>query len=484
MINGIHASLAFLLSAAYRKLFNHGELVIEHSFGDGYFCHKNDWTPIDQKDISKLEELMKDWIENEIPIVSSFMSQKEIIEKFNSFGLSNKPSNIVKWDVDPVPIVQFGKYFDYRIESVETDKSKLKHFELRKYNNGLLLRFPTITSPNELQQFKDRPKLFSIIEEYEHWGEILNVESINHLNKNINENGIKEFVWISEGLHEKKIVEIAQEIASNYSKKRVITIAGPSSSGKTTFAKRLGIQLKVNGFKTTEISMDNYFINRDDVPFDKNGFQDFESFNVLDNELLSNRINLLINGESVPDRKFDFNKGIAFDRDEQISLGENEFIILEGIHCLNPRLTNSIADGKVQKIYVSAITQLNIDGDHRISTSDNRLIRRIVRDHKFRNYTPLETLDRWKSVRLGEEKNIFPYQEEADFIFNSALVYELPVLGSYITNLLKDVKKPNQYENDIERILNLLSFFEVLPESIVPGISILREFIGKSDFNY
>ena len=477
------STLAFLLSSAHRELFDTHSLIIEHSFADGLFCHRENWEPISQNEIDKLSAKIDKWLKNEKEIELTTAPLSKLIAIFEKEHLKNKPINLRKWNVNPVPAVRFGQHIDYRIQPMETDKKLLK-FEIQKYNNGLLLRFPTITHPNSIPPFQDCQRLFSIIEEYEQWGTIIGVESIPHLNEHIHKNGIKELVWISEGLHEKKISQIADALVEEFPKKRVIYIAGPTSSGKTTFAKRLSIHIKVNGFNTHQLSMDDYFVGRGEIPFDENGFQNYEAFDVLDRNLLCERINRMLNGDEIPIRKFDFNQGKSFDFEEFVKLEDNDFIILEGIHGLNPKLTSLIDDGNVQRIYVSAITQLNIDAVHRLSTSDNRLLRRLVRDVQFRGYSPTETLQRWNSVRLGEEKNIFPFQGEADLFFNSALAYELPVLSTYTSKLLEEVSFDNSTQDDVDRLLTLLAFFEPLKGDIVPGTSILREFIGGSEFDY
>ncbi len=282
----------------------------------------------------------------------------------------------------------------------------------------------------------------------------------------------------------KEIAKIADSIGENFPKKRIVFVAGPSASGKTTFAKRLSIQLRVNGFTTRHISIDDYFIDRDNIPVDEHGNQDFESFEVLNNVLLTDRLGALLKGNTIPERRFDFVSGTGQDTHKTIQLSEKDIVIVEGIHGLNPRLTQSLGVNRVSKIYVSAMTQLNVDGDHRFSTSDNRLLRRIVRDFKFRHYTPEDTFARWNSIRQGEVTHIFPYQEEADYFFNSALIYELPVLAKIVLPLLNDVDENFHLIEQVNRVKLLLSFFLPLDENVVPGISLLREFIGKSEFDY
>ncbi len=478
------ATLAFLMTAAFRELFPNRKLIIEHSFGNGYFCHDTQWDPFLAGDLSQLEKMMHSFIKDNIPIKFGDNPRDWVIQEFYKFNSISKSGNIQQWKEPKIPIVSYRKYSDYRIESMQQDKSKLGPFEIKKFNDGFLLRFPNMISPGVLKPFKPQMKLFSIMEEHEQWGDILGIRTIDDLNVSIQNGDIQELVWVAEGLHEKKISQIADHLVKGFPKKKIITIAGPSSSGKTTFAKRLAVQLRVNGFHAHQVSMDDYFIDRNKIPYDENRFQDFEGIGALDTNMLSERMTSLLKGKSIPKRKFDFGTGIGIDLDEQINLGEWDFILLEGIHGLNPVLGQSLGRDQIQCIYISAITQLNIDSTHRVSTSDNRLLRRMVRDYKYRGYTAEETLNRWSSVRFGEEKNIFPYQEEADLMFNSALLYELPVLANECSPLLNELKKHPQLGETANRLSILLTFFHLLEENYVPGTSILREFIGESEFNY
>lgn len=472
------------MSVAFRELFQKRKLIIEHSFGNGYFCHDHQWDSFAEKDLTLLQNKMIEFIENDIPLVFEKIPRDWVIQQFYKLNSVSKSGNLLLWVDDPIPMIWFDVHCDYRIESMSKDKSSLGPFEILKYNDGFLLRFPNILNPLKLTPFKNQPKLFSIMEEHEQWGDILGIRTIDDVNKAISSGEIRELVWVAEGLHEKKISHIADILVKDFPEKRVITIAGPSSSGKTTFAKRLAIQLRVNGFHTQLISMDDYFIDRDKIPIDKNGYQDFESIQALDIVLLSERLGNLLNGNLVPIRDFDFESGQGRDTKETMKLGEWDFVILEGIHGLNPKLSQMLGRDRLQCIYISAITQLNIDSDHRVSTSDNRLLRRMARDYKFRNYSAEDTLRRWPSVRLGEEQNIFPFQEEADIMFNSALLYELPVLAGECLPLLKELNDHPEFRNTVFRLKNLLTFFKPLDKKMVPGVSILREFIGQSDFSY
>lgn len=478
------ATLAFLLSKAFKEVVGDRFLVIEHSFGDGYFCHDAHGETFTPEEIQMLQETMESYIHNNEPIVFATKSKSDILEHFYATNSHSKQEIVSMWDADPIPIVRFGDFWDLRLEPMTTQKTDLKPFEIRPYNDGFLLRFSTLRHSDELADFVDHPKLFATIEDHEQWGSILGISTIRELNEIVRDGDIKELMWVAEGLHEKHISDIADTLADGFPQQRIVSIAGPSSSGKTTFAMRLRIQLRVLGFQTQQISMDDYFINRDKIPEDETGQRDFEAFSALNSSLLCERLGDLISGRSIPIRHFDFSTGKGMDTNNSLQLGEWDFVILEGIHGLNPHLFREVGKDRVQRIYISAITQMNIDAQHRISTSDNRLLRRLVRDHRFRGYSPRETLDRWPSVRLGEEKNIFPFQDEADLMFNSSLVYELPVLAGYARPLLKNVGGSDILKDKADQLELLLSFFEPVEEEAVPGTSILREFIGKSGFDY
>ncbi len=485
ILSSVHATQAFFLSGTFKKVFPDRLLVIEHSFGDSFFCHDVNFNPISTEELQKLEKLMREWITSDHPLTFESWPKQKFIEKLYKFNSHSKLAIAERWESDTIPIARFSKnYWDYVIEPLTSSKSQLKKFALRKYNDGFLLRFATLLHPNSVAPFRDQPKLFKTMEEHQKWIEILGISTIGDLNDAIENDEIKELIWVAEGLHEKKISDIADEIVSGFPEKRIITIAGPSSAGKTTFSKRLKIQLRVNGFRSLTISMDDYFINRELLPIGEDGKRDFESIGGLNVDLLSERINTLVEGKAIPERRFDFDSGTGKDIDKKIQLGDWDFIIVEGIHGLNPKLTSKFEEGRVEKLYVSAITQMNIDANHRISTSENRLLRRLVRDNKFRSYSPEQTLERWASVRLGEEKNIFPHSEEANLIFNSSLAYEFPVLAKYARPLLQQVKENSSAKQLADKLDLFLSFFANLNEKYVPGISLLREYIGNSDFHY
>jgi len=474
-------TVLFLLSKAFNELFHPYQIVIEHSFGDGYFCHEANWEKLSRKDIHELEVVLNDWIKDAKPIEFESRPINRVQEDLENMNSLSK-LELIRQMEGPIPVIRFSSHWDIQMGDMETDKSLLNIFKLQKYNNGFIIRFQN--NEGVFPPFLDQPKLFSIIEEHEKWGAILGVSTIRELNELIRSGGAREMAWVAEGLHEKKISYIADNLVEEFPEKRIITIAGPSSSGKTTFTKRLGIQLRVNGFNAIQISMDDYFVDRDDLKPDEHGKIDFETISAINTDLLCEHLQQLINGGPVQMQKFDFVSGTSKKSKESVQLGKLDFILLEGIHGLNPIFSKTLGNDNFNRVYISAITQMNIDANHRISTSDNRLLRRMLRDHKFRGYSSQQTLDRWSMVRRGEDENIFPFQEEADFMFNSSLVYELPVLAKYALPLLKEINSGLDLSVDVEKLIMLLSFFEVLDEVLVPRISILREFIGDSDFDY
>lgn len=362
-------------------------------------------------------------------------------------------------------------------EFTNLDLSTLPDYELMPYDRGFILRIGENGTP--LKSFIDHPKLFETMNENEKWGRILHVSSIPDLNNQILQLGFKQLIWVAEGLQEKRIASLADEVAKR-SGIRVVFVAGPSSSGKTTFTKRLAIHLAVNGIRSHYLSMDNYFLDRDKIAPQADGSLDFESIECIDLDHLRKDMTDLIDGKSIQQRHYDFVAGKQDVLNEQIKLNAEEIIIFEGIHGLNPLVHQGLDQSSFYRVYISALTQLNIDNTHPVSTSDGRLIRRIVRDNKYRGYQADETIKRWNSVRHGELHNIFPYQEQADVMFNSALIYELSILKRYALPLLRKSQK-----NTIrDRLITLLSLFHTIPDQHVPGTSILREFIGDSYFTY
>lgn len=357
----------------------------------------------------------------------------------------------------------------------------VKYYDIIKYHNGFLLRYPDAKMPNVMQEYKETKKLLQTLQDYNNIHEVLDIDTIYKLNKKIKEGKEKDIILLAEALHEKKISDIADEIVKRKGIK-IVLIAGPSSSGKTTFAKRLGIQLQLNGIKPITISVDNYFVERENTPRDENGEYDFESLNAIDLELFNEHLTKLLNGEEIQVPTFDFKTGHKYYTGETMKINDNEVLVVEGIHCLNDKLTEAIQRQQKYKVYISALTVLNIDYYNRISTTDTRLIRRIVRDYNFRGYEALHTLQTWESVNRGERNNIFPFQEEADSMFNTSLIYEICVLKKYAMPLLKAIDNTHPEYSEAKSLYEFLKYFEDIGDEFVPKNSLLREFIGGSIF--
>lgn len=444
----------------------------------------------------KLTNALNEIIKGDTPIELVNVERQELIRVFTANGMDDKIGLLKTWQDEFFTCIKCGDYLDYAFEKMSLDKSRLAIFGIRLYANGIVMRFPMLSCPNQLKEWKDPIVLHKMFNEYNVWANLLKVDYVSQLNEQIYRGKIDNLKWVAEGLHDKALQYIASHLVKNYPQKRIVTIAGPSSSNKTTFAKRLAIALLVNGFESTVMEMDDFYKNRVDIPFQEDGTQDFESITALNIDVLSERVHKLIAGESVPRRKFDFVSGVGIDNfKEMTTLKPNSFLILEGIHGLNPDLLESFGRDTVTPIYVSALTPLNIDCNHRFPTSDLRLIRRMIRDYRYRGYSPRKTLRRWASVRMGEEHNIFPHQHNAELFFNSSLVYELPVLSIYGKGLLSEATLPDPDEDpedpetrelcqEARRLLSLLNFFYPIAIEVVPHISCIREFVGGSDLKY
>ncbi len=460
-------AVIFLLSAAIRCVYEDKKtLIIDHSLGDGYYCVLKEQKGISSTELNRIKERM---------------SKLQLDHKRIKFRKA-KPDDwkhllTPRIRTSRPPVLILDKHISASYEFTNLDLSDLPDYSLVPYDRGFLLRIGE--NGSEIQDFVDAPKLFQMMKEHEKWGRILNVSSIPDLNKQIVELGFKQLIWVAEGLHEKRVAAVADEVLKHTNTK-VIFVAGPSSSGKTTFTKRLGIHLAVNGIRSRYLSMDNYFLDRDKITPQSDGTLDFENVDCLDMVSLRYDIQQLVSGNPIKRREYDFVNGKSQILDNHLHLENNEVLIFEGIHGLNPLIHDGLPDGSYYRVYISALTQLNIDNTHPVSTSDGRLIRRIVRDNRYRGYSADDTIGRWNSVRHGELRNIFPYQEQADIMFNSALIYELSILKRYALPLLRKASK-----NTVrDRLITLLSLFHTIPDRHVPGTSILREFIGKSYFKY
>ena len=477
-------SLSFLLFYVSKKLFPKDNLIVQHSLAGGLYFSFEKKTFISLKEIEKIKAMMKKNIKEKREIKREIMGLEDGIEYFKSIKDHSKVKFLEQGINEQITIYSMGKSMkSYFYGPLVPSTKYLNLFEIISYPGGLVLFFPTPSSPNRIPAFKEQKKVFSVFHEYEDWKKVLDVNDVGSLNETIRNGKISQIIKISEVIHEKKISLIADEIKNNKHVK-IVLMAGPSASGKTTFANRLAIQLQVNGLKTAVISLDNYFVSRDRTPRDKNGNLDFEHIDAIDIELFNNNLMSLIEGEKVEIPEFNFKKGDRKEHGTFMKLEPNQVILIEGIHGLDPKLTYYIPDILKYKIYVSALTQLNVDSHNRIPTTDTRKIRRMVRDFHFRKYGAEDTLKRWDSIRRGEARWIFPFQENADAMFNSALIYELAALKDDAVMLLRDISPDSEVYYEARRLLNFLSYFFTLSPKEIPPTSILREFLGNSSFHY
>lgn len=476
-------SVTLLMIVAARELFPDCEVTVEHSLSKGLYCELHHGRDVTPEDIANLERHMRQLVSEDRPFIRKVLPKTEAIELFKATGQLEKVSLLEQLDREKVSVYYCGKVYDYFYGYMTPSTGYLKVFELKYYPPGIILRLPEKDNPVVLPKFVENPKLFKIFQEAAQWGNILRCGYVATLNHCINNHDIKDIIRVAEALHEKKIAQIADFVSSHRDEVRVILVAGPSSSGKTTFAQRLNIQLRVNGVWPVPVSLDDYFVDREKTPLDENGDYDFESIEAIDLELFNSHLARILAGEEVEMPTFNFKTGQREYRGHRIKVDKGQPLIIEGIHGLNERLTSAVPRHCKIKIYISALTQLSIDNHNRIPTTDARLIRRIVRDSEFRSHDALMTLKMWPSVRRGEERNIFPFQEDADLMFNSALIYELAVLKKYAEPLLEKVTRENAEYSEARRLLNFLEYFRTVEDDEIPQNSILREFIGKSCFD-
>ncbi|WP_157047288.1 nucleoside kinase [Alkaliphilus metalliredigens] len=476
-------SLSFVFIRVCMELFSGCKVSVEHSLSKGLYCELHYKRPLVEEDVKRIKNRMDDIIAEDVRFEKSRIPIDEAKDIFREYGQMGKVK-LLKYREKPyINMYQCGWLKNYFYGYMVPTTGYLKAFELKYYAPGVIIQYPRIAALGQIPVFEEQPKLFKIFRESEKWGKILDVDHVASLNDLIVEREEGEFIRIAEALHEKKIAEIADQITENIDRKRVILIAGPTSSGKTTFSKRLAIQLKVNGLKPIPISLDDYFVNREDTPLGEDGEYDFESLHSIDLELFNEHLELLIKGEEVEIPTFNFHIGKREYKGHKVKIGKDQPIVLEGIHGLNDELTKAIPRENKFKVYISALTQINVDEHNRIPTTDTRMIRRMVRDNQFRSIDVEKTLALWPSVRRGEEKNIFPFQEDADAMFNSAMFYELGVLKKYVEPLLRQVDNNSPYHPEAKRLLKFLSYFVALDkEDDIPKTSILREFIGGSSF--
>lgn len=473
--------LLFLMCKAFSEVYPEALLTVNYQLSNAMF-NTIDNMEVTEDMVENVKRRMQEIIDKDIPITKVMMTQEEAEEFYKKEETINGrlQTNI---DKEKVSLYYCEEYYNYFYGAMPISTGFAKLFDLVKYRNGFLVKYPSISEPDKLQEnVSTSLKMVSAMDEYDEINKLMKINTVYRLNKKIKEeNGTKELILFSEALHEKKIAEIAKKIKER-GNVRMVLIAGPSSSGKTTFAGKLGMSLRVNGIKPVTISVDNYFVERVNNPKDEHGNYDFECIEALDLDLFNSQLVDLLAGKEVKLPTFDFTTGEKVYKGNTLKLEADEILVIEGIHCLNDKLTNLIQKENKFKVYISDLTVLNIDYYNRISTTDTRLIRRIVRDYKFRAYSAEHTLKTWYSVNRGEQKNIFPYQEEADCMFNSSIVYELAVLKKYAMPLLEEIPQTSREYSEARRLITLLKYFENMEPDLVPNNSLLREFIGGSIF--
>ncbi len=474
-------TLQYIFIKATLDLFPQATITIQHSISKGTFGEIFKDEKLNKEDIEKIKIEMKNLIKRDIPITKVSVTKEKAINIFRDYGMEDKIRLLSQIKKDKVSLYELDGRYDYFYGDMAYSTGIIEAFDLILYAHGFVLRNPKEGDVSTLPEFKEQKALAKVFYETEHWINILGVGDVGRLNERILKGELIDIILVSEALHEKKIAYLADNI-SNKDNIKLVLIAGPSSSGKTTFLNRLGIQLKVNGAIPVKISLDDYFIDRENSPRDENGNYDFESIKSIDLKLFNDHINELLKGNEIEIPRYNFKTGKREWYGERLRLPNNGVILVEGIHGLNPLLTKDIPDENKFKIYISALTQLNVDNHNRISTTDVRKIRRIVRDYLSRGYSAEETLLMWPSIKNGEKKNIFVYQEEADEMINSTLVYELCVLKPYAIKELKKIKPSSSVYYEACRLISFLDFFEEIDKEEVPKNSILKEFIGGSCF--
>ena len=480
-------SLCFVLCKAVEDLYPNGSIVLEHPVSKGYYCRLQLDRTVGLDDVMRIKQRMKEIIAEDLPFERFEKHTTEVVELFRQKGMMDKvrlletSGNLYSY------YYTLGDTLDYYYGSLLPSTGYIHLFDLVKYYDGLLLQVPNREHPDKLEEVLKQEKMLEVLKEHRRWNQILGIGTVGDFNKACNDGYATELINVSEALQEKRISQIADEIFHRGQKGnpvKLVLISGPSSSGKTTFSKRLSVQLMANGLRPYPISLDDYFVNRVDTPKAENGEYDYESLYALDLEFFNAQLQALLNGEEVELPRFNFNTGIREMSGKRLRLDENMILILEGIHALNPELTPQIPAESKFMIYVSALTTILLDNHNYIPTTDNRLLRRIIRDFKYRGYSAEETISRWPSVRAGEEKWIFPFQENADVMFNSALLFELAIIKDYAEPILRKVSNNRPEYSEAYRLRKFLEFFVPLQDKELPPTSLLREFLGGSSFRY
>ena len=476
-------TLFFVLCKAVQDIYPNTDVVIDIPVSNGFYVDIRLGRPVVDEDVNILRRRMQEIIDSKMPIRRFSVPTEEAIALFQEKGDVEKVKLLKTSGSIYTTYYKIGEYVDYYYGTLLTNTSQLYLFGLEKYYDGMLLRIPSVSNPDVLGEMTRQDKMFDIFKEHHRWQEILGIRTVGDFNQAIDAGHATDIINISEALQEKKLAKIAEEIASRKGVKLVL-LAGPSSSGKTTSCKRLSIQLAVNGLKPLQISLDDYFVDRDKTPKDENGDFDFESIYALNLDLLNEQFNALFRGEEVELPKYDFPSGKSVKSGKMLKLEPNNVLVVEGIHALNPELTAHVPEEQIFRVYASALTTILLDNHNYIPTTDNRLLRRIIRDYKYRGVSAQETIRRWPSVRAGENKWIFPFQENADAMLNTAMLYELSVLKMQAEPLLQQVPENCEEFAEAYRLLKFLKYFKGIPYNNLPPTSLLREFLGGSSFHY
>ena len=476
-------TLFFVLCKAVQDIYPNTDVVIDIPVSNGFYVDIRLGRPVVDEDVNILRRRMQEIIDSKMPIRRFSVPTEEAIALFQEKGDVEKVKLLKTSGSIYTTYYKIGEYVDYYYGTLLTNTSQLYLFGLEKYYDGMLLRIPSVSNPDVLGEMTRQDKMFDIFKEHHRWQEILGIRTVGDFNQAIDAGHATDIINISEALQEKKLAKIAEEIASREGVKLVL-LAGPSSSGKTTSCKRLSIQLAVNGLKPLQISLDDYFVDRDKTPKDENGEYDIESIYALNLDLLNEQFNALFRGEEVELPKYDFPSGKSVKSGKKLKLEPNNVLVVEGIHALNPELTAHVPEEQIFRVYASALTTILLDNHNYIPTTDNRLLRRIIRDYKYRGVSAQETIRRWPSVRAGENKWIFPFQENADAMLNTAMLYELSVLKMQAEPLLQQVPENCEEFAEAYRLLKFLKYFKGIPYNNLPPTSLLREFLGGSSFHY
>ncbi len=481
--NNTHISgLTYVLLYAIKKLYGkEADMSVQHSLDKGIYIETN--FRLTENKVKNIKEMMKSIIESDMPIIKTTVDRSEAIKYFKDVNDTVKAGILSYVTYSYVTLYRLGNYYNYFYNKMPTSTGKLKSFNLTYVkDNGFVLQFPTVYVPEKITTYKHHPHMFEVFQECRDWAKLIDVENAVDLNRVVSQGKINDLIRIDETLQSNRLLNLAREINKRRKEIKIVLMAGPSSSGKTTTSKKLRMYLESFGLHPKVISMDDYFVEREETPKDKNGNLDFECLEAVDLKLFDKQIGELLDGKTVKVPTFNFVIG-SKEYKTELNLGDEDILLIEGIHALDSKILTNIPRSKKYKIYISALTELNIDNHNRVSTTDNRLLRRIIRDNRTRAHSVENTIASWNSVRQGEEKYIFPYQDDADFTFNSALIYEIGVLKTYVEPLLYSVPQESPYYGEAKRLIEFLHLFLPIPADVIPQDSILREFIGGSCFH-